>query len=81
MSLCYCVQCWIYKYLLSICDRRVVPTTAGSPRAKRWKRRHAHSRGVVKYKKRIDALTIDDVNWTPYTCYIVDEEVDDAIIF
>lgn len=51
---------------------RVIATTVGSPQAKRWKGKHAHPRGVVEYMRRIDALIVDDVIWTPYIGHIVD---------
>lgn len=44
-----------------------------------------HPGGVMKYKRRIDVSTLDDVIWTPYTSYGVDrmdeEEFNGTILF
>ncbi|XP_058742702.1 protein MAIN-LIKE 1-like [Vicia villosa] len=43
---------------------------AADPCASRWKARHALPGGVIEYRRKLDALTLDDVNWTPYTGYV-----------
>lgn len=35
-------------------------------RARRWKARQAISDGVVEFRRRLNALIVDDVTWTLY---------------
>lgn len=78
------IQWKVYEHFPSVCGIWVIATIDGSPWAKKWRDRHAHPRGFVEYKRRIDALTIDDIIWTPYIGHRVDkldEEFDDTILF
>lgn len=59
-------QCWIYEHFLTICDRSVQHIPVGSPRAKRWKAKQADPCGVLEYRGRLNALTIEDVILTPF---------------
>lgn len=65
----------------TICDMRVQHTPADAPRARRWKAKQAHPGGVVENMRRLDALTVEDVVWTPYTSHIVHREFDEASLF
>ncbi|CAL5193589.1 unnamed protein product [Lathyrus oleraceus] len=51
------LQCWIYEHFPIICKRMVqyFPVRA------LWKGRQSHLGGVVEYRRRLDALTIDDI--------------------
>ncbi|CAL5191224.1 unnamed protein product [Lathyrus oleraceus] len=53
----------------------------GSPRAKRWKTRQAHPDGVAEYRKRLNALIVDDVIWTPYIGHRVHCEFEESSLY
>ncbi|KAL5176975.1 Protein MAINTENANCE OF MERISTEMS [Glycine soja] len=62
--------CWIYEYFPSVhqcvTDNAYAETT---PRASRWLTTKAHMKGIkgAPYRARLDALTITDVSWFPYS--------------
>ncbi|XP_004516877.1 serine/threonine-protein phosphatase 7 long form homolog [Cicer arietinum] len=59
--------CWIYEHLPSICkrnDRGTVP--AHLPRACRWTATHVVEGGLMTYHRRLVALLLEDVVFTPY---------------
>ena len=64
------VQCWIYEYFPSVhqcvIDDAYAETT---PRAYRWLTTKVHMKGIkgASYRARLDALTITDVSWLPYS--------------
>nr|AII99892.1 heat shock protein [Cicer arietinum] len=60
-------QCWIYEHFPRICkrgDRGAVP--AHLPRACRWTAKHVVEGGLMTYRRRLDALLLEDVVFTPY---------------
>lgn len=63
-----------------MCDIRVQHTPSCAPRARRWKVKKTHPGGVVEYT-RLDALTVDDAIWTPYTNHRVHCEFDESSLF
>nr|XP_012567313.1 protein MAIN-LIKE 1-like [Cicer arietinum] len=61
------LQCWIYEHFPRIYkrgDRCAVP--AHLPRACRWTAKHAVEGGLMTYRRRFDALLLEDVVFTPY---------------
>ncbi|KAH1254332.1 Protein MAIN-LIKE 2 [Glycine max] len=64
------LQCWIYEYFPSVhqcvIDDAYAETT---PRAYRWLTTKVHMKGIkgASYRARLDALTITDVSWLPYS--------------
>nr|XP_004516038.1 protein MAINTENANCE OF MERISTEMS-like [Cicer arietinum] len=61
------LQCWIYEHFPRICkrgDRGAVP--AHLPRACRWTAKHVVKGGLMAYRRRLDALLLEDVVFTPY---------------
>ena len=64
------VQFWIYEHFRSvhqcITDNAYAETT---PCASRWLTMKAHMKGIqgAPYRARLDALTIKDVSWLPYS--------------
>ncbi|XP_028248121.1 uncharacterized protein LOC114425401 [Glycine soja] len=62
--------CSIYEHFLSVhqsvTDDAYTETT---PRALRWLTTKAHMKGIKRasYRARLDALTITDVSWLPYS--------------
>nr|XP_004488167.1 uncharacterized protein LOC101490753 [Cicer arietinum] len=61
------LQCWIYEHFPRICkrsDRGAVP--AHLPRACRWTAKHAVEGGLMAYRRRLDALLLEYVVFTPY---------------
>ncbi|XP_004499928.1 uncharacterized protein [Cicer arietinum] len=61
------LQCWIYEHFSRICkrgDRGAVP--AHLPRACRWTAKHAVEGELMAYHRRLDALLLEDVVFTPY---------------
>ncbi|KAH1213693.1 Protein MAINTENANCE OF MERISTEMS [Glycine max] len=64
------LQCWIYEYFGSVhqcvTDDAYAETT---PRASRWLMMKAHMKGIkgAPYRARLDALTITNVSWLPYS--------------
>ncbi|XP_058754089.1 protein MAIN-LIKE 1-like [Vicia villosa] len=63
------LHCWIYEYFPHICERKIQRVMAVDPCAKRWKAKQAIPGGLIEYRWRLDALTLDDVIWTPYTSH------------
>src|ERR1043165_21541 len=61
------MQCWIYEHFTYIYERKIQRVSATLPRVRRWKGKQAHPGGLMEYKRRLDALTLEDVVWTPYT--------------
>lgn len=57
------------------------PITDGSTCATKWRSMHGHSGGLLVYKKRIDASSMDDFIWTPYVDRIVHQKFDDISFF
>ncbi|XP_058734119.1 protein MAIN-LIKE 2-like [Vicia villosa] len=74
-------QCWIYEYFSIICDRRVHHTAAGAPRVRRWKARKSHPSSFVEYTRRLDALRLVDVIWTPYRDHRIHHEFDESYLY
>nr|XP_027185958.1 protein MAIN-LIKE 1-like [Cicer arietinum] len=61
------LQCWIYEHFPRICKRGhrgAVP--AHLPRACRWTAKHVVEGGLMAYRRRLDALFLEDVVFTPY---------------
>nr|XP_004489810.1 uncharacterized protein LOC101488573 [Cicer arietinum] len=61
------LQCWIYEHFPSIYkrgDKGVVP--AHLPKACRWIAKHVVECGLMTYRRRLDALLLKDVVFTPY---------------
>nr|XP_004506916.1 protein MAIN-LIKE 1-like [Cicer arietinum] len=61
------LQCWIYEHFPKICkwgDRGAVP--AHLPRACRWTEEHVVEGRLMTYRRRLDALLLEDVVFTPY---------------
>nr|XP_012567343.1 protein MAIN-LIKE 2-like [Cicer arietinum] len=61
------LQCWIYEHFPRINkrgDRGAVP--AHLPRACRWTAKHVVEGGLMAYRRRLDALLLEDVVFTPY---------------
>ncbi|XP_004488525.1 uncharacterized protein [Cicer arietinum] len=59
--------CWIYEHFPRICkrgDREAVH--AHLPRACRWTAKHVVEGGLMAYRRRLDALLLEDVVFTPY---------------
>ncbi|CAL5213323.1 unnamed protein product [Lathyrus oleraceus] len=75
------LQCCIYEHFPTICDMKVHHSLVGSPRPRRWRIRQSHPRGFSEYMRRLDALTVDDVIWTPYTDHRVHREFDDSSLY
>ncbi|XP_058769030.1 protein MAIN-LIKE 1-like [Vicia villosa] len=61
------LQCWIYEQFPHSCERNTQRCAAADPYARRWKAGQTHHGGVIEYRRRLDALTLYDVIWTPYT--------------
>lgn len=53
----------------------------GAPHARKWKVGKAHPCGVTEYRRSLDALTIYNVMWTPYTDHRVHREFDDSSLY
>ncbi|XP_058726824.1 protein MAIN-LIKE 1-like [Vicia villosa] len=62
------LQCWIYEHFPRICERRIHHCAAADPCAMRWKAKQTFpgEAPLMEYRQRLDALTLDDVMWTPY---------------
>ncbi|XP_058784083.1 uncharacterized protein LOC131658851 [Vicia villosa] len=67
--------CWAWEVaaltlMYTTLDDASYPDTrqlaAADPCAKRWKAKQAIPGGLVEYTRRLEALTLDDVIWTPY---------------
>nr|XP_012571304.1 protein MAIN-LIKE 2-like [Cicer arietinum] len=61
------LQCWIYEHFPRICkrgDRGAI--SAHLPRACRWTAKHVVEGGLMAYRRRLDALLLEDVVFTPY---------------
>ncbi|XP_058742153.1 protein MAIN-LIKE 1-like [Vicia villosa] len=63
------LRCWIYEHFPHICERKTQHCAAADHCARRWKARQILSEGVIEYRRRLNALTLDDVIWAPYTCH------------
>ncbi|CAL5206238.1 unnamed protein product [Lathyrus oleraceus] len=75
------LHCWIYENFSIICDRRVQHSPMGAPQARRWRAKKSHPCGVTGYKRRLDALTVDDVIWIPYTDHRVHCDFDETSLY
>ncbi|XP_058768762.1 uncharacterized protein LOC131642513 [Vicia villosa] len=60
-------KCWIYEHFPHICEQNTQHCAAADPCARRCKARQTHPRGVIEYRRRLDAQPLDDVIWTSYT--------------
>ncbi|KAL5131068.1 Protein MAIN-LIKE 2 [Glycine soja] len=63
------LQCWIYKHFPTVHTSVIHDAyDEGSPRACRWLTGKAHITGIkgAPYRRRLDALSVTDVCWTPY---------------
>ncbi|KAH1232451.1 hypothetical protein GmHk_09G025103 [Glycine max] len=64
------LQCWIYEYFCSVHQCVTGDAyTETTPRALRWLTTKAHIKGIkgASYRACLDALTIIDVSWLPYS--------------
>ncbi|XP_058783253.1 protein MAIN-LIKE 1-like [Vicia villosa] len=57
------LQCWIYEHFPHICERNIQRCAAADPCARRWKARQTllGDGPLMEYRRRLDALTLDDV--------------------
>ncbi|XP_006586538.2 protein MAIN-LIKE 1-like [Glycine max] len=63
------LQCWIYEHFPTVHTSVVHDAyDEGSPRACRWLTGKAHMTGIkgALYRRRLDALSVNDVCWMPY---------------
>ncbi|XP_058762512.1 protein MAIN-LIKE 1-like [Vicia villosa] len=66
------IDCWIYEHFPRICERNTQCCTAANPCARRWKARQTlpGDRPLMEYRRRLDALTLDDVIWIPWESHV-----------
>ncbi|XP_058776258.1 uncharacterized protein LOC131650568 [Vicia villosa] len=65
------LQRWIYEHFPHICERKTQHCAAIDHCARRWKARQTLPRGVIEYRRRLDALILDVVIWILYTGYVI----------
>lgn len=78
----FILHCWIYEHFQPIYDKHgrghIID---GSPHATRWRSKNSYLRGLLEYMRRINAMIIDDVIWTPYANHGMQWEFDDTTLF
>ncbi|XP_058754191.1 uncharacterized protein LOC131627363 [Vicia villosa] len=65
------LHCWIYEHFPRICEQNTQCCAVANPCARRWKARQTlpGNRPLMEYKRRLDALMLDDVIWKLYTSH------------